>query len=820
MRCPDDEVLACLIEGAIDDVADRAELLAHVEACESCHAMIAGASAEDDPRRALRAGDTVGRYVVIGLLGAGGMGAVYRAHDRELDRDVAIKVIRSDLAEDPHTLRERLRTEARSLAKVTSPFVVAIYEVGALSEDTSFLAMELVEGPTLRGWLATPRTQREVLEVFAACARGLAAAHDAGVLHRDFKPDNVLVGRDRRPRIGDFGLATTVDRDTTGLAGTLPYLAPEVRAGGPATIASDQWSLCVALAEALLGKRPDPVALGALPARVRAVVARGLATDPARRAPSLHAVAAALEAIVAPRTARWIALVAGLGIAGVVATFAVMRRGDETCALAPIASWSAADRAALHDHFVALRPERGADAARDVLRDTDAWYARWRPAREAACRDRARLACLELQERRVATIVRVFRAADAALVERAPAITATLPDPTACGAMASAPPSPAARALEDRLAEARGLFDVGKFADTAAIAAEVMATAQADGQIAVELHALVLHGYAARDSNRAPRAAEDFRRGIALALEHSDDATLADALIGLADTTVMLGDVAAHEIVVEIAAGAIARAGKDLELLARLARSRCRIAYRRERDLDRGVRDCEEARRLYLALRGPDAPELAHVENNLGMIAYLRGRYEEAAAHFEAFATRTIRHHGADYQNVDTARVNRAETLVRAGQPDAALALYAELERRRPQWISVWDGAGLAYRRKGAFASAREKFAKAIEVAVAERVVIEECAAWIGLAEVVLDEGGDAGAPLASALARCAAIEGTSRVRLELVRSRAAMRAGDPATARAAAANALALVDAARPLPNSPDDQVRAEIVAWQATFR
>ena len=143
-------------------------------------------------------------YVLLSKLGAGGMGVVHAAYDETLDRKVAIKLLRTTTDRKAH---KRLVREAQSLAKLSHPNVVQIYEIGS-SDGLIFLVMEFVKGRTLRAWLnQQPRSRSEILAVFEAAGRGLAAAHAAGLVHRDFKPDNVLVGRDGRARVTDFGLA-------------------------------------------------------------------------------------------------------------------------------------------------------------------------------------------------------------------------------------------------------------------------------------------------------------------------------------------------------------------------------------------------------------------------------------------------------------------------------------------------------------------------------------------------------------------------------------------------------------------------------------
>lgn len=161
----------------------------------------------------LAAGKSLGRYVIQGLLGSGGMGVVYRAHDPELGRMIALKVVRPVEATEGQTqARGRLVREAQTMAKLAHPNVIVVHDAGTVGDDV-FVAMELVDGEDLGAWeRAAKRTWREVVDVYLQAARGLAAAHRAGLVHRDFKPANALVGRDGRLRVLDFGLArSTLD---------------------------------------------------------------------------------------------------------------------------------------------------------------------------------------------------------------------------------------------------------------------------------------------------------------------------------------------------------------------------------------------------------------------------------------------------------------------------------------------------------------------------------------------------------------------------------------------------------------------------------
>ena len=238
----------------------------------------------------------LGRYELVRRVGEGGMGEVHAARDLLLGRDVALKLLhaRSEGA------RELLVREGLILARLSHANIVPLYDIGE-HDDLVYLAMELVDGVSLRTWLKDPpRDWRLRLAPLLDAARGLAAAHDLGYLHGDVKPDNVLVGRDGRVRVVDFGLARLVDQpDAAPFGGTPAYMAPELGGAAGLTTRADQYSFCVTAHECLHGARPparDPAL--ELPERLEAALRRGLDPAPAARFPTMHALIAELEAVL------------------------------------------------------------------------------------------------------------------------------------------------------------------------------------------------------------------------------------------------------------------------------------------------------------------------------------------------------------------------------------------------------------------------------------------------------------------------------------------------------------------------------------------
>ncbi|NUP05392.1 MAG: protein kinase [Polyangiaceae bacterium] len=286
MQCLADEMVFLYLQGDLAGTS-RAEVREHIDRCSACRQTVAevAKSLDDDAPRAPDESDEsddrrmrIGRYVVAEKIGAGTSGVVYRARDPELGRDVALKVLREDTTADIAGARRRLMREAKAMARLSHPNVVAVYDAG-VHEAQVFLAMELVDGPNLDDWLrATPRDLGEILDTFVDAARGLAAAHAAGLVHRDFKPANVLVGRDGRVRVTDFGLAqpalgnssivdvaSAIGEASAGFAsitrtgsfgGTPAFMAPEIFQGSAADARSDQYSYCVALYRSLYGQNP------------------------------------------------------------------------------------------------------------------------------------------------------------------------------------------------------------------------------------------------------------------------------------------------------------------------------------------------------------------------------------------------------------------------------------------------------------------------------------------------------------------------------------------------------------------------------------
>ncbi len=433
-----------------------------------------------DPARPI--GEMIGRYRLERELGAGGMGVVYVAFDPDLERRVALKVLRATTSPEA---AQRLQREARAMARLNHPNVVTVHEVGT-ANGRDYIAMELIEGETLADWIRTAkRPELEIVDAFVQAGRGLAAAHAAGVVHRDFKPHNVLRAASGRIEVTDFGLAREahseaiaadplvatlpVDASNTksasgavgvssttpsslagltvtgSLLGTPAYMAPEQWTGGTVSPATDQFAFSVALWEALAGERPyrEPTVEGLraqilegpseldaskLPRRLRSVLLRGLDPDPKRRWPSMAAMLAVIE-----KRGRMgsIVLAAGgaLVIAGAAIAIAVSLRGagEPSCAapaLAPATVWSDRSRAVLLD--------AGHTSAVKLL---DADLQRWTSARSLACaapieRRAPMLACLDGVLQRMNAAVRAAeQLRDVPPIE----IGAVLIDPNVCG---------------------------------------------------------------------------------------------------------------------------------------------------------------------------------------------------------------------------------------------------------------------------------------------------------------------------------------------------------------------------------------------------
>jgi hypothetical protein len=456
--------------------------------------------------------ERIGPYVLLGRLGSGGMGAVYTAYHPELDRKVALKLLLPELQSDEtaDSAQARLLREAQAMAKLAHPNVVAVHDAGT-HQNKVYVVMELVQGTTLGAWLRDrPREWRQVLAVMVQAGEGLAAAHAAGLIHRDFKPANVLVGADGRVRVADFGLARStaapeeVDARPAALAtspeprylhspiteagsvvGTPGYMAPEQQLGGVGDARVDQFSFCVTLYEALYGSRPfaPPVTELIPPARlppshgeprfVREALLKGLSLAPTERFESMRPLLDVLErkpfpvaraAVAAVLTTAVLALAAG---AGATLLHRATVAGCENPGHALDALWAAPQRATLRAAFE-RSGARGADiAAGSAIRFVDAFASSWNAQHVGACAraqpgqlDEATtmtLLCLDRQKVELTSLVAVLEQADADVVANSTGAASSLPLPSRCAnpqvlaAMPRPSPDPAVRSAVEAM---------------------------------------------------------------------------------------------------------------------------------------------------------------------------------------------------------------------------------------------------------------------------------------------------------------------------------------------------------------------------------
>jgi eukaryotic-like serine/threonine-protein kinase len=594
-RCLETSELLALVDGECDDATRRIALV-HAAACESCRQAIAGiakavrsdldalsqpAIVEQHPPEAL------GRYRVQRVIGRGAMGTVYEAFDPLLHRRVAIKRIHGSAG-------QRLRREAQVLARLADPHVVAVLEVGP-----DWLAMELVEGETLARW-QRGQPWREIVAAYQQAARGLAAAHALGIVHRDFKPSNVLRDAGGRVRVADFGLAIG-DADEVGqgdLVGTPAYMAPEQFLGRVADAKSDQFAFCVALFEALAGERPfagdDVTALAAavLAGRMRSrprtsvprpiwrVIERGLENEPDARWPAMHALADAL-ARAQPR--RLVPVVAAAASLAAIATLSI----DRTSCAQTDPGWTPERARTMTEGVIGSGLEYARATADGVTHRLDAWSERWIDTRVELCQSVDAIACLDDQLAARDELVRVLATGDRAAVLGAVRAAQRLPDPPTCATRAPQPErSPEARALARELLAERAALLLHTDDDDLPRLERAVARAEAigDAMTIAEAHAVLASAQAVRGRWE-------------LAMPMLEDAYFRSYEVG--------DDTTASELARNLALGASWQGHHDEALRwARLARARA------VDDAQRAEAATTEADELY-ALGHPDLAEAA-----------------------------------------------------------------------------------------------------------------------------------------------------------------------------------------------------------------
>ncbi|WP_437913932.1 serine/threonine-protein kinase [Sorangium sp. So ce302] len=652
----------------------------------------------------LRPGTKLGRFEVLDRLGEGGMGVVVRARDHVLGRDVAIKVLRPEVLgrSGAATALARLVREAQAMARIKHPNVVTVHEVDASAGQVR-VVMEHVDGRTLRAFCAEKRRPAsEVVAAFLQAGKGLSQVHHAGLVHRDFKPDNVLVGADGRVRVTDFGLAGLAEGEAGGggaeagieaaltrsgsFLGTPVYMAPEQHRREAADARADQYAFCVSLWEALAGERPfagttydelrENVALGRvrepprgaeMPARIRRCLERGLSVDRDARYPDMDALLADLSKDPAAAWRRGLVAASGLALAGLLAFAFARQPADRLCKggearLAGV--WDEATMAKVRAAFAGTGRPHAEDTYRRVEKALGdrarAWVAMYADSCEATHvrGDQSaglldlRTLCLERRRQEMGALTALFaHGADAEVLDRSIEASLALPGLERCadaGALTAAIPPPAdaaARAridaLRGRLAEVRALDEAGKFGDALALARPLADEARAADHAPIEAEALLMLGRAARDAHDAPAAEAALREALRAAARARDDALAAEAWPQLIYVVGYLGGRHADALALQLAAeGAVERTGGDTLASARLLGTLGSV-------LDEQGKYGEAAQHVERALAGlekalgPSHPEVGATWSRLGTVLLHLERFDDAErAYTRALAVR------------------------------------------------------------------------------------------------------------------------------------------------------------------------------------
>jgi tetratricopeptide (TPR) repeat protein/predicted Ser/Thr protein kinase len=750
VECLSDEVASAFVYGSLStNELDAVE--EHLDTCTDCAELVAALGHVTEPARV--EGDHIGRYQIIGLLGTGAMSVVYEAHDPELDRRVAIKLMRTE--DTSESGRRRLLAEARAMARLKHPNVITVHDVGAFAGEV-FVAMERVQGCTLRQWLAAEkRTTAAIVEALVAAGRGLEAAHQAGLVHRDVKPDNVLVGEDGRVLVTDFGLvgAETEQASDASVVGTPAYMAPE-QLRGETRAASDQFSFCVMLHEALTGRRPN---LPIVPAAVREhisprwigrILARGLSPVPEQRYRSMGVLLDELAVKQRTRRRARVAIVAAVGAIAASAIAWWATRDDASTACADVgaeldAAWNDARRGQIAQTFAARGARFADDAWKTVSSRIDAHGRAWLTARAQLCEDSRRRrrppdvlaltgACLAERLDELDALLHTLANGDDVTIRNSVDAASALPpverclDPAELQRRARGGDGggdEAVREVRRQLAGARILHDVGRYADGLALLTAVPDRAAELSDTHTQARALHLRCALLARTGKPADAEVACHEAAMVSAREGHARETADAWITL--VTIVGGDQARFkdaELWAGYADAAIRRAGRAPELEAALHGALGIIAKSQAR-YDEALAHYTAAVDKSEALYGEVDLRVARTLNNLAILEGVMGKTGDARAHHLRSLSIKQELYGGYHPSVAVSLVNlglldsgtdndrarehflRALDIARANHPPT-----------HPTIAAIHGNLGLLEYRSGRYGEAEEQHERALEL--------------------------------------------------------------------------------------------------------
>jgi tetratricopeptide (TPR) repeat protein/predicted Ser/Thr protein kinase len=701
---------------------------------------------ESDDDEDFSPGTHLGRYVILARQGVGGMGVVYAAYDPQLDRRVAVKLMHRRGAGEDQKAARRLLAEAKASAQFSHPNVITVHDVGTW-EGRVFLAMEFIEGAPLSKWMREPgRDWQQLLDVFTKAGRGLEAAHEAGLVHRDFKPDNVLVGIDGRVRVLDFGLARRFDGSADPLerrdreAGTPAYMSPEQHMGRALDHRSDQFSFCVALYEALYGELPfsartrfelalavtdgriGPAPRGAgVPNWVRYALLRGLDPEPEGRWEDMGEL---LDALARDPHHGLRQLLLGLGAAFLVITSGVVlmqvsrsepeeaeRAIEDPCGFGDqrvTTVWNPDRADALRAAFADIDRPWAASLVDEVEEGFDTWSQGWAAMHRSACEathvhhvqsdvtlDR-RMLCLDRRLAEFDGVITLLSTSGPEVLVRAGEAVSELPALEPCAdaqALTSIRDPPVVseeqraelEALDRELARASTLEFAGDYRQAGELLRSCVDRARtlgAQGRLGQALLELGEHELARGE----PAVAGPWIDEAIVAAERAgDDPLRARALVAAVQ-------VAADAGLVDEARrrAALARAVLERTDAKGVAYTDLAAAEAMTEVAAGHLADAEAL--LRRAINELDAIEPAPIElgdlhAELGVVLRERGDLIQARAEFELALSSWRERYGEQHPILARARVELAEVALRLGQPEQALGEYQRaLALREQAW--------------------------------------------------------------------------------------------------------------------------------------